>query len=86
LRQIDRLAQMLAGTRPGGTTPLAESIMAAGRTVDSSLRVLEEQGQTAFLVILTDGVPTPSDRCALPHPLTSHCETHTHTPTHMHAR
>jgi len=34
--------------------------MAAGRTVDSSLRVLEENGQTAFLIIVTDGVPTPT--------------------------
>jgi len=58
--QIDVLAAMLAATRPGGTTPLAESIMAAGRTVDSSLRVLEENGQTAFLIIVTDGVPTPT--------------------------
>ena len=52
---VDALQRMLAGTRPGGGTPLAERL----ELIQNRLARRHPWHGNIFLVIVTDGVPTP---------------------------
>lgn len=56
LAELDR---MLRGTRPGKATPLAESLDFINRRIQSYAPALQQASKMMFVVVVTDGVPTP---------------------------
>jgi hypothetical protein len=54
-----RLSAFLRRLTPGGVTPLAERLNSLSPRFDAFKRVAGHSGRIAFLVILTDGAPTP---------------------------
>jgi len=54
---VDALQRMLSGTRPGGGTPLAERL----ELIQNRLARRHPWNGNIFLVIVTDGVPTPTE-------------------------
>eukprot|EP00038_Savillea_parva_P009093 m.181218 g.181218 ORF g.181218 m.181218 type:complete len:489 (+) comp15192_c0_seq1:96-1562(+) len=53
------LDRMLNGTRPNGTTPLAESLSFMNQRIARYAPALQEQGKMMYVVVVTDGIPTP---------------------------
>ena len=56
-----RLASFLARVTPGGVTPLAERLRELRPRLQAFAAEAGPSGQCAFLVLVTDGAPTPPD-------------------------
>lgn len=55
---MNALKNMLENTEPAGGTPLDKCIAAVGRLVKQDLEAIADQEMNAYLVVVTDGVPT----------------------------
>lgn len=60
-KQVADLEAMLSRTQPGGVTPLAERIAIIRNQLESTAASLMHGCQRVFLVLCTDGLPTPVD-------------------------